>query len=184
MWHISIREIDTKNKILRVELHDYPRGKLGLLFKLINYSRVKLKFYHVCTFLGEYINGNTLKSSFFFKFCTLHKTKLCRSHSILYILIVKMTYFGLGYVMGVTDCILCAHLGKILKSHLNVISGLCMTHCQQVPGARCHVFGNKSGIQFQPKRLRLPHRNDAKITPLGILACDSAKEPYFLPNAP
>ncbi len=30
-------------------------------------------------------------------------------------LIVKITYFVSGYVMGVTDCIMCAHFDKILQ---------------------------------------------------------------------
>ena len=57
--------------------------------------------------------------------------------------------------MGVTGCILCAHLDKSLKSRLNVMSGLCKTHCQQAPEFSCQFLVHTYNfLQCQPKRLK------------------------------
>ncbi len=58
--------------------------------------------------------------------------------------IPQLTYFALGYVIGVIDCIMCTHLFYTSNS------GLCETHCQQVPEFLCQFcfqtsFRQRSG---------------------------------------
>ena len=95
---------------------------------------------------------------------SLRRQKRCQNPVLR--LIVKITYFVSGYVMVVIDCIMCAPLDKILQSRLHVISGLCKTHCQQVPEFSCQLLiiyvpphfrqriHTYNSLQFQPKRLK------------------------------
>ena len=48
------------------------------------------------------------------------------------------TYFEIGLVIGIVDCIFCASLGK---SNSYIILALCQTHCKQMPVFSRH-FGN------------------------------------------
>ncbi len=54
-------------------------------------------------------------------------------HCIILRPIMKMTHFGNGLVMGSADCINYVGLVKTLEKLFKRKSGLCQTHCRQVP---------------------------------------------------